>query len=67
VLPQNTLRVMTLRRRRVTDVRRQRLAAARRTQDLAGLPARASIGAIEIELRSLASPVREPSRIYGTT
>ena len=52
---------MTLRRRRVTDVRRQRLVAARRTQDLAGLPARASIGAIEIELRSLALHVREPS------
>jgi len=52
---------MTLRRRRVTDVRRQRIAAARRTQDLAGFPARASIGAIEIELRSLALHVREPS------
>ncbi|MDP9336047.1 MAG: hypothetical protein M3Q30_22435 [Actinomycetota bacterium] len=44
---------MTLRRRRVTNDERQRLAAARRTQDLAALPARASIGAIEIELRSL--------------
>jgi hypothetical protein len=46
---------MTLRLRRVTDDQRQRLSAARRTQDLAGLPARASIGAIEIELRSLGS------------
>jgi hypothetical protein len=46
---------MTLRLRRVTTEKRQRLAAARRTQDLAARPARASIGAIQIELRALGS------------
>jgi hypothetical protein len=46
---------MTLRLRRAADDQWQRRAATRRTQDLAGPPARASIGAIEIELRSLAS------------
>jgi hypothetical protein len=46
---------MTLRPRRVAAKRRQRLAAARRTEDLAAPPARVSIGAIEIELRALGS------------
>jgi hypothetical protein len=49
---------MTLRTPRLrldTAAQRQRLAAARRTEDLAGPPARASIGAIEIELRALGS------------
>lgn len=44
---------MALRLHRVTDQEWQRLAAARRIQDLAGSPPRAAIGAIEAELRSL--------------
>jgi hypothetical protein len=48
---------MALRLHRVTDEQWQRLAAARRAEDLAHPPARAAIGAIEVELRSLdASP-----------
>ena len=46
---------MALRLHRITEEQWQRLAAARRTQDLAGPPARASIGAIEIELHALES------------
>jgi hypothetical protein len=45
---------MALRLHRITDEQWQRLAAARRKRDLAGPPARASIGAIQIELRALA-------------
>ena len=48
----------TLRLRRATAEQRQHLehlAAARRTEDLARPPARASIGAIELELRALGS------------
>jgi hypothetical protein len=44
---------MTLRLHRVSDGQWQRLAAARRNQDLAGTPPRTSIRAIEIELRTL--------------
>lgn len=44
---------MRLRLHRVTEEQWQRLAASRRAQDLAGTPARSSIGAIEIELRTL--------------
>lgn len=44
---------MALRLHRITDEQWQRLAAARRAQDAAASPARASIGAIEIELRAL--------------
>ena len=44
---------MALRLHRVTDQEWQRLAAARRIQDLAGNPPRTAIGAIEAELRSL--------------
>jgi hypothetical protein len=44
---------MALRLHRVTDDMWQRLANARRAQDLAASPARASIGAIEIEIRAL--------------
>jgi hypothetical protein len=44
---------MALRLHRVTDDTWQRLANARRAQDLAASPARASIGAIEIEIRAL--------------
>jgi len=44
---------MAMRLHRVTDAEWQRLAAARRTQDLVGPPARASISAIELELRAL--------------
>jgi hypothetical protein len=44
---------MVLRLHRITDEHWQRLAAARRTRDLAGPPARASIGAIQTELRAL--------------
>jgi hypothetical protein len=44
---------MALRLHRVTDDTRQRLANARRARDLTASPARASIGAIEIELRAL--------------
>jgi hypothetical protein len=47
---------MALRLHRVTDEQWQRLAAARRAQDLAGTPARSAIGAIEVELRSLDTP-----------
>ena len=55
---------MTLRLRRAAAEQRQHLehlehlehlAAARRTEDLARPPARASIGAIELELRALGS------------
>ena len=49
---------MALRLHRVTDEQWRLLAASRRACDLAGPPARASIGAIEIELRALAP---EPS------
>jgi hypothetical protein len=45
---------MALRLHRITDEQWQRLATARRTQDPAHPPARASIGAIQIELRALA-------------
>jgi hypothetical protein len=48
---------MALRLHRITDDQWQRLAAARRSEDLAGTPARASIGAIEIELLALESRV----------
>ena len=44
---------MALRLQRVTDDTGQRLAATRRTEDLARPPARVAIGAIEIELRLL--------------
>jgi hypothetical protein len=44
---------MALRLHRVTDDTWQRLANARRSEDLAASPARASIGAIEIEVRAL--------------
>jgi len=47
---------MALRLPRVTDDEWRRLAAARRTRDLSGPPARASIGAIEMEVRSLDRP-----------
>ena len=45
---------MPLRLHRITDEQWQRLATTRRTQDPARPPARASIGAIQIELRALA-------------
>jgi hypothetical protein len=45
---------MASRLHRITDEQWQRLATARRTQDLARPPARASIGAIQTELRALA-------------
>ncbi|MDQ1476938.1 MAG: hypothetical protein QOE62_2167 [Actinomycetota bacterium] len=45
---------MALRLHRVSDEEWQRLAATRRNQDLAPTPPRASINAIETELRSLA-------------
>jgi len=44
---------MTLRLHRITDEQWLRLAAARRAEHLSASPARASIGAIEIELRAL--------------
>ena len=44
---------MALRLHRLTEDQWQRLAAARRAEDLAASPARAPIGAIEIELRAL--------------
>jgi hypothetical protein len=44
---------MALRLHRLTEDQWLRLAAARRAEDLAASPARASIGAIEIELRAL--------------
>ena len=47
---------MALRLHGVTDEQWLRLAASRRNEDLAGPPARASIGAIEIELRALVPP-----------
>ncbi|HEV7526296.1 MAG TPA: hypothetical protein VGP92_15090 [Acidimicrobiia bacterium] len=47
---------MALRLHRITDEQWQRLAAARRGHDPAGPPPRASIGAIEIELRALDGP-----------
>ena len=55
---------MALRLHRVTDEQWQRLAAARRRQDLAGRPARVSISAIEVELRTLegAEPARDDRR-----
>ena len=46
---------MALRLHRVSDEEWQLLAAARRNQDLAGPPPRASINAIETELTSLGS------------
>jgi hypothetical protein len=55
---------MALRLHRVTDEQWQRLAAARRAQDLSGPPARAAIGAIEVELRSLDAPA-EPNADTG--
>jgi hypothetical protein len=57
---------MTLRVHRVSDEQWQRLAAARRNEDRATAPQRASIRAIEIELRTLSSGVgaaaEEPPR-----
>ena len=53
---------MTLRLHRVSDEQWQRLAAARRNQDRSGAPPRASIRAIEIELRTLDPGVRVPVR-----
>jgi hypothetical protein len=47
---------MVLRLHGVSDEEWQRLAAARRNQDLAAAPPRASIGAIETELISLDAP-----------
>jgi hypothetical protein len=44
---------MALRLHRLTEDHWLRLAAARRAEDLAASPARASLGAIEIELRAL--------------
>jgi hypothetical protein len=44
---------MALRLHRVNDDTWRRLARARRKPDLAASPARASIGAIEIEIRAL--------------
>ena len=44
---------MALRLQRVSDDTGQRLAATRRTEDVARPPARVAIGAIEIELRLL--------------
>jgi len=44
---------MSLRLHRVSDEQWQRLAAARRNEDRAAAPPRASIRAIEIEVRSL--------------
>ena len=44
---------MALRLHRVTDEQWLRLAAFRRSHDLAGPPPRAAIGAIENELRTL--------------
>jgi len=53
---------MSLRLHGVSDEQWQRLAAARRNEDRAASPPRASIRAIEIELRSLETGVatREP-------
>jgi hypothetical protein len=51
---------MVLRLHRVSDEEWQRLAATRRNQDLAATPPRASIGAIETELSSLA-PANGPA------
>src|SRR5262249_20233486 len=48
---------MTLRLHRVSDEQWQRLAAARRNEDRAATPQRASIRAIEIELRTLSTGV----------
>jgi hypothetical protein len=52
---------------RVSDEEWQRLAATRRSRDLAGTPPRASIGAIETELSSLdsAPPLTTTSRDSG--
>ncbi len=44
---------MTLRLHRVSDEQWRRLAATRRSEDRAGAPPRATIRAIEIELRTL--------------
>jgi hypothetical protein len=44
---------MTLRLHRVSDEQWQRLAAARRNEDRAGVPPRAAIRAIEVEVRRL--------------
>jgi hypothetical protein len=48
---------MSLRLHRVSDEQWQRLAAARRNRDRSGAPPRASIRAIEIELRTLGTDV----------
>ena len=47
---------MALRLYGLSDEEWQRLAAARRSQDLAAAPPRASVGAIETELISLGAP-----------
>ena len=44
---------MALRLHRITDEQWQRLAVARRGQNVGAFPPRAAIGAIESELRSL--------------
>lgn len=54
---------MALRLHRVTDDTWQRLANARRAQDLAASPGRASIGAIEIEIRAL---VAREAEVHNT-
>ena len=54
---------MALRLYRITDEQWQRLAAARRSQDLSATPPRAAIGAIEVELRSLDGARSAPSEI----
>ena len=51
---------MTLRLHRVSDEQWQRLVAARRNEDRAAAPQRASIRAIEIELRTLSTSVGGP-------
>jgi hypothetical protein len=51
---------MGLRLHRVTDEEWLRLAAFRRSHDLAGPPPRAAIGAIESELRTLGSEPKLP-------
>ena len=45
---------MALRLHGISDDEWHKLAAARRADDLGALPARASIAAIEVELRALA-------------
>jgi hypothetical protein len=51
---------MTLRLHGVSDEQWRRLAAARRNEDRAAAPQRASIRAIEIELRTLRTGVDTP-------